>query len=140
MTAEHHTQRDYYREQEWKSGELTYDSLGSFEGNSVGCMPSNWKNPYPNNYEPVKQEGCYMFHCNGYHFNAYLYENMVEAKMNCYIYDDLDEGIKPEMNLITKAHVVTSRGMLIFSKTAQNRSRKSSRRIRSTPSRYGRRS
>jgi len=114
-------QYDYRRSQEWKASELIYDALWGVEGyghlqweNSVGCMPHDWKNPYPDNYEPVKPEGCYMFHCNGYHFNAYLYENMIEATMNCYIYDDLDEGIKPEMNLITDAHVVASRGDVDF--------------------------
>ncbi|HJJ99146.1 MAG TPA: hypothetical protein O0X23_02905 [Methanocorpusculum sp.] len=63
-------------------------------------MGSDWENPYPGNYEPVKHEGCDMSHRHGYEFNAYLYENKIKATMNCYI---LDEA---EINLITDAHVV----------------------------------
>ena len=108
-------QYDYYRWQTWKSGELIDDILSSVEGyghlqweNSEGEMPSDWKNPYPDNYEPVKPDSCDMFHRYGYEFNASLYENKVKAKMNCYILNDLEEWKKPaEINLITDAHVVT---------------------------------
>ena len=49
-----------------------------------------------------------MFHRHGYEFNAYLYENKVKAKMNCFIRKDLDAWKKPaEITLITDAHVVT---------------------------------
>ncbi|HJJ98861.1 MAG TPA: hypothetical protein O0X23_01445, partial [Methanocorpusculum sp.] len=107
-------QYDYYRRREWKSGKLIWDSLNSHEGyghlqweNSVGGMGTDWINPYPDNYEPVKPEGCNLFRFQGYVFNAYLYENKVDAMMNCYIYDDLEEERKPDLNLITNAHVAT---------------------------------
>jgi len=110
-------QYDYSREQIWKSGELIIDYLDSIEGyghlqweNSVegGGPDPDWVNPYPDNYEPVKPEGCDMFHRHGYEFPAFFYENKVKAKMNCYILKDLEAWKKPaEINLITDAHVVT---------------------------------
>ncbi|HJJ99606.1 MAG TPA: hypothetical protein O0X23_05360, partial [Methanocorpusculum sp.] len=73
-------------------------SVSSFEGHGHLQMefslqpPPGWseENPYPDNYEPVKPEGCYMFHVEGYQFDTDLYENKVKATMNCYIYDDLE--------------------------------------------------
>lgn len=108
-------QYDYSREQTWKSGVLITDYLDSIEGYGHLQMeyswqnpPEGWVNPYPDNYEPVKREGCDMFHQHGYEFNAYLYENKVKATMNCYILKDLEAWKKPaEINLITDAHVVT---------------------------------
>lgn len=108
-------QYDYYRRQKWKAGELFHDFLLSGEGyghlqweNSVGEMGPDWVNPYPDNYEPVKPEGCDMFHHQGYEFPASLYENKIDANMNCYIRKDLNAWKKPdEITLITNAHVVT---------------------------------
>ncbi|MCQ2355909.1 MAG: hypothetical protein MJ014_02655, partial [Methanocorpusculum sp.] len=80
-------QYDYWRRQEWKAGALIYDSLGSKGEGDTGHLqweyslqepPDDWKNPYPDNYEPAKKEGCDMFHWEGYKFDAYLYENFEE--------------------------------------------------------------
>ena len=109
-------QYDYYRKREWKKGVLIKDFLDSREGyghwqweNSVGGMGPDWENPYPDNYEPVKPEGCDMFRKEGHEFGAYLYENKIKATINCYILKDLDEWKKPaEINLITDAHVVAA--------------------------------
>ena len=108
-------QYDYSRRQKLKAGEIIYDSLGSIEG--YGHLqweytqltpPEGWVNPYPDNYEPVKPEGCDMFHHHGYEFTASLYENKLKALMNCYIRKDLDAWKKPdEITLLTNAHVVT---------------------------------
>ena len=108
-------QYDYDRRQHWKAGELITDYLDSIEGyghlqweNSVGVKDPDWKNPYPDNYEPVKREGCDMFHLHGYEYPAYLYENKIIATMNCYIRKDLQAWKKPaEINIITDAHVAT---------------------------------
>ena len=108
-------QYDYSREQTWKNGVLIRDFLDSLEGYghlqweySVGEKSyPDWVNLYPDNYEPVKPEGCDVFHVEGREFNAPLYENMIQATMHCYIYDDLDEWNKLNINLITDAHVVT---------------------------------
>ena len=109
-------QYDYCRRQEWKAGALIYDSLRSIEGYghlqweySLQDPPDYWKNPhYPDNYEPVKKEGCDMFHLHGYEYPASLCENKVKATMNCYIRKDLQAWKKPaEINIITDAHVAT---------------------------------
>lgn len=119
-------QYDYYRQQEWKADVLIYDALTSGNGyghlqweNSVGGMGTNWKNPYPDDHEPVKKEGCDMFRQEGYMFDAFIFENMVKATMNCYIYDDLEEWRKHDLNLITEAHVVTGRDMTILEEWAK---------------------
>ena len=106
-------QYDYKRRQEWKNGVLIEDDILPGHGyghlqweNSVGGMGPDWDNPYPDNYEPVKKEGCDMFHWEGYKSPASLYENKVKAEMNCYILKDLEAARKPA-NLLTDAHVVT---------------------------------
>ncbi len=95
-------QYDYERRQKWKGGVLISDFLGSSEGYghlqweySLQDPPDYWKNPnYPDNYEPVKREGCDMFHLHGYEFTASLCENKVKATMNCYIRKDFC-GVMP---------------------------------------------
>ena len=106
---------DYFRDQVWKGAAPIQDEIplsygyGHLQWEYTQLTPpEGWVNPYPDNYEPVKPEGCDMFHHHGYEFPASLYENKLKALMNCYIRKDLDAWKKPdEITLLTNAHVVT---------------------------------
>lgn len=107
-------QYDYCRWQEWINGIMIDDDIiphesyghlqwENVEGQSMG---EDWVNPYPDNYEPVKPEGADMFHSQGFNYGFICYEMNVEADVNFYIWDDLEEERKKDLNILTNVEKV----------------------------------
>ena len=104
-------QYDYCRWQEWINGImidddiLTHHAYGhlQWEFSLQPPPPDDWVNPYPDNYEPVKPEGADMFHREGLNYGFICYELNIKARVNFYIWDDLEEWRKQGMNLLTEA-------------------------------------
>jgi len=99
---------DYSRHQLWRYDVLIEDyivphiSYGHLqEEYSMMEPPEWWVNPYPDNFEPVKPEGADMFHWEGKKMGITLLEHKITAELNFYIFEDLQECRKPDMNLIT---------------------------------------
>ena len=102
-------QYDYCRSQEWINSILIDDdiipceSYGHLQWEYGAYPPEGWTNPYPDNYEPVKPEGADIFHTEGISFSVYFGWSKMSARANLYIWDDLDEFHRPDMdNLITQ--------------------------------------
>ena len=101
---------DYCRLQKWKNGIMFEDVLDpnhayghlQWEYRYGDNAPDDWVNPYSDNYEPVKPEGADMFHSQGLNYGFICYKLNVEARVNFYIFDDLEEGMKQGMNLLTE--------------------------------------
>lgn len=100
-------QYDYSRHQLWRYGVLIKDSIvpdisyGHLQEEFSIMPPEWWVNPYPDNFEPVKPEGADIFHCEGRKLEITLLEHKMTAELNFYIFEDLQEWRKPDMNLIT---------------------------------------
>ena len=99
---------DYFRDQVWKGAALIKDEIDPSYGyghlqweNSVGEMGPDWENPYPDNYEPVKQEGTMMFHNQGAMCSFFCVELDVSCEMNFYIWEKLEDVRKEGLNLLT---------------------------------------
>ena len=121
---------DYFRRQTWKGAALIQDEIPLSYGYghlqwefSLQLPPDDWVNPYPDNYEPVKPEGADMFHREGLNYGFICYELNIKARVNFYIWDDLEEWIKQEMNLLKENgvdFVVLARYMQIISEDMIN--------------------
>lgn len=106
-------QYDYCRRQDWKSGVMIKDIIIphhayghlQWEFSLQPPPPDDWVNPYPDNYEPVKPEGADMFHREGLGYGFICFEMNITADVNFYIWEDLEERRKQEMNLITEAEI-----------------------------------
>lgn len=102
-------QYDYIRTQDWRGETLIRDRIegmdhyGHLQWEYGAYPPEGWVNPYPDNYEPVKPEGADIFHTEGISFSVYFGWSKMSARANLYIWDDLDEFHRPDMdNLITQ--------------------------------------
>lgn len=96
-------QYDYCRRQEWKKGVMLVDEIithyayGHLQWEYGAYPPEGWKNPYPDNFEPVKPEGADMFHSEGWGSGFICPELEYYGFGEFYIWDDLCDWKKQKL-------------------------------------------
>ena len=100
-------QYDYFRRQTWKGAALIQDEIplscgyGHLQWEFGAYPPEGWKNPYPDNYEPINPKGTYIFR----HHGGIVSFSCVELCISVYLNisgDELDEDRKDALSLVNK--------------------------------------
>ena len=118
-------QYDYFRRQTWKGAALIQDEIplscgyGHLQWEFGAYPPEGWKNPYPDNYEPLNPKGTYIFRHHDTWSSFFCVELNTTFDVNTCNWEELNEGGTELLNLVKNVRPMNPRDIDYYQETEQ---------------------